>query len=474
MNEKINLQELTGLLSDKAGISKKDAETFLRELFNLMTEALIKDKLVKVKNLGSFKLTEVNERESVNVRTGERVVIPAHAKVSYTPTTQLGQTINEPFALFESIELDSENQDYVTNTIIPPLLPEDEDETDFTDTEDDEITDVVTDTEQPQVEPVTLLHAIPEIEEKEPEIPAEPEVPVIIPEIQQTVNEKEIINNPILTETMSSEQERYEESLSEREQPVNPVPEENNNINTDDEITPIIPPPGPPIPPTDYDEDDYSKEEKPKKKKGCLIPILLIIAFLLLLIAGAGYYIYKNNIDIMSCLNQKKSSEVILIDETISHEDTATHDMDDQDIDSLAIESDSIKPIASEAITEKHVDEPKVQPKVESTPKQQQTTTPKTNEKPKQTSTSSSSSGGSKTWVMKSGERLTIIALREYGHKAFWVYLYEENKAKIKNPDSVPAGLEITIPPAKKYNIDKNNPESLKKAKKLACTYLDD
>ena len=97
MKEKINLQELTALLSDKAGISKKEADIFLREFFGLMTEALVEDKLVKIRNLGAFKLSEVEARESIDVRNGNRLVIPAHTKVSYTPDKELNEIINEPY-----------------------------------------------------------------------------------------------------------------------------------------------------------------------------------------------------------------------------------------------------------------------------------------------------------------------------------------------------------------------------------------
>ncbi|MCL2650352.1 MAG: HU family DNA-binding protein [Candidatus Azobacteroides sp.] len=97
MREKINLQELTTLLSDKAGISKKDADAFLREFFGLMTDSLIEDKQVKIKNLGTFRLTEVENRESVNVRTGARVLIPAHTKISYIQDNTLSEIINKPY-----------------------------------------------------------------------------------------------------------------------------------------------------------------------------------------------------------------------------------------------------------------------------------------------------------------------------------------------------------------------------------------
>jgi hypothetical protein len=66
---------------------------------------------------------------------------------------------------------------------------------------------------------------------------------------------------------------------------------------------------------------------------------------------------------------------------------------------------------------------------------------------------------------------LTLLALKEYGDKSFWVYIYEENKQLIKSPDAVSVGTVLTIPPATKYGIDKNNPESIKKARAKADQY---
>jgi nucleoid-associated protein YgaU len=70
--------------------------------------------------------------------------------------------------------------------------------------------------------------------------------------------------------------------------------------------------------------------------------------------------------------------------------------------------------------------------------------------------------------MIKNGETLTRLAYNEYGDKCFWVYIYEENKNIIKNPNDVPAGLTITIPPAEKYKIDKNNPVSINNANAIA------
>ena len=116
MNEKINLQELSALLAEKTKISKKEAETFLREYFELLNDGLIKDGLLKIKDLGGFKLSMMDDRESVDVTTGERVLIPAHYKVVFTPDKKLAEVVNEPFSLFETTEIEDE-------TVLEKLKP---------------------------------------------------------------------------------------------------------------------------------------------------------------------------------------------------------------------------------------------------------------------------------------------------------------------------------------------------------------
>jgi len=109
MKEKISLQELSVLLAEKAAITKKEAETFLREYFEAMNEELIKSGLLKIKDLGAFKLSLMEDRESINVTTGERVLIPAHYKVAFTPDRKLAEAVNEPFAFFETTEINDES-----------------------------------------------------------------------------------------------------------------------------------------------------------------------------------------------------------------------------------------------------------------------------------------------------------------------------------------------------------------------------
>ena len=105
MNEKLNIQDLIDLLAEKHGMSKKNADSFVKEFFQLIEEALEKDKYVKIKGLGAFKLIDVESRESVNVNTGERFEIQGHTKVSFTPEPALKDIINKPFSHFETVVL---------------------------------------------------------------------------------------------------------------------------------------------------------------------------------------------------------------------------------------------------------------------------------------------------------------------------------------------------------------------------------
>lgn len=105
MNERLTIQDLTDLLAARYGMTKKDAEAFVKEFFLLIEEALESEKYVKIKGLGTFKLIDVDSRESVNVNTGERFQIKGHTKVSFTPDINLRDTINKPFAHFETVVL---------------------------------------------------------------------------------------------------------------------------------------------------------------------------------------------------------------------------------------------------------------------------------------------------------------------------------------------------------------------------------
>ena len=93
---KINWQDLAAELATRTGMQRKDADAFVRAFFDTLGKEIKEEKSVKVKALGTFKMVEVQERESVNVNTGERFIISGHAKIGFLPDTALKELVNKP------------------------------------------------------------------------------------------------------------------------------------------------------------------------------------------------------------------------------------------------------------------------------------------------------------------------------------------------------------------------------------------
>ena len=130
MNKKVLLQDLSESLVRRRGMDKEDANVFVRSVFDIIAEYLQADKIIKVKGLGTFKLVTVDSRESVDVNTGERIVIKEYTKVNFTPDPVLRDAVNKPFAQFETVVLyegtdvaEMERMDFPDE---PELLEEDE------------------------------------------------------------------------------------------------------------------------------------------------------------------------------------------------------------------------------------------------------------------------------------------------------------------------------------------------------------
>lgn len=100
---KNSLNGLADKLAEKSGLSQIEAELFIRKMFDVCHQGLAADKIVKMRWLGTFKVTSVKERESVDVNTGERIVIEGRDKISFTPDNILKEIINKPFAQFETV-----------------------------------------------------------------------------------------------------------------------------------------------------------------------------------------------------------------------------------------------------------------------------------------------------------------------------------------------------------------------------------
>ena len=102
---KYSITQLATILVKKNGISNDEALKFVTAIFDIVKEGLETDKLVKIKGFGTFKIIDVDPRESVNVNTGERVLINGHQKITFTPDSVMKEMVNRPFAQFETVVL---------------------------------------------------------------------------------------------------------------------------------------------------------------------------------------------------------------------------------------------------------------------------------------------------------------------------------------------------------------------------------
>ena len=163
---KIFMAELADMLAQKAGISKREAQQFLTDFVETIQDGVNNDKLVKIKGLGTFKVIDVDARESVNVNTGERVTIDSHQKLTFTPDAAMKELVNKPFSQFETVVLNDGVEFDDEPEVEEPAIAEETPEP------------VVEPTPEPEPEPVV----VPE-PEPEPVVVPEPEPePVVVPE----------------------------------------------------------------------------------------------------------------------------------------------------------------------------------------------------------------------------------------------------------------------------------------------------
>ena len=171
------ITDLASLLAEKHGISHKEAEMFVSLLFDIAKGALHAQKQVKIKGLGTFKLTSVSSRESIDVNTGQRILIEGRDKVSFTPDAAMKNLVNRPFAQFETV-----------------ILKDDVDFTDIDKKYDEKVEEEALPTEEPVQEAPVVEE--PVVEEPIVEEPAQEETIVEEPVVEKPVQEETIVEEP--------------------------------------------------------------------------------------------------------------------------------------------------------------------------------------------------------------------------------------------------------------------------------------
>ena len=212
---KIFMAELADMLAQKAGISKREAQQFLTDFVETIQDGVNNDKLVKIKGLGTFKVIDVDARESVNVNTGERVTIDSHQKLTFTPDAAMKELVNKPFSQFETVVLNDGVEFDDEPEVEEPAIAEETPEP------------VVEPTPEPEPEPVVVPEPEPEptiVPEPEPEpvVVPEPEPePTIVPEPEPIV-----VPEPEPEPVVVPEPEPEPEPMPEPEPEADPAPVE--------------------------------------------------------------------------------------------------------------------------------------------------------------------------------------------------------------------------------------------------------
>lgn len=179
---KLTIQEIAKILVEKNKLTFKEANQFAAVMFEVIQQQLSHDEQVKVKGLGTFKMIRVEPRESVSVRTGERVVIDSHAKVTFTPDATMKELVNKPFSQFETVIL---NEGVEFEDLGDDLTEEEVAELDNMDSEESVVQpllDIVDDTSSVEKEKETIVE-VPQQEESQAE-----ETQVEEPQAEETMD----------------------------------------------------------------------------------------------------------------------------------------------------------------------------------------------------------------------------------------------------------------------------------------------
>ena len=383
MNTKLTLVELIDILAESTSTSKRMCELYLRELFSTVSQELIKGETVKIKNIGTFKVTEVKSRKSVNVVDGEDIEISGHKKITFTPDKSLAEAVNQPFAQFESVVLDDATTDEKLAAIdekYPSVA--------FDSTSEEAPAPV----ETPAPVEATAPAAAPAPQEEAPVSP-------VIPEVQEAPAHEDA---PVPEETPSHQEAPMPQEAAHETQPAMAISIDHPSVERKPMLVGIpIDGPSHPVPEqTPVEEpvvsdrfyrpelrDAYTPTEEqlsaePKRNFKWLWALLGVA-----LVAGIMWFALGH-------LGTTAPEEAVPLD-------TAE----------VFVEN----PVVTDTVTAQIV--------------------------------------------------LTVLSEKHYGSPWFWVYIYEENKDKIKDPNNIRPGTEVVIPPVDKYGIDPNDPASLQKAK---------
>ena len=590
--DEVNLKSLVDVFASKAKITKKEANAFVKAFQNIFIDALSKDKVLKITGLGSFKVTLVNERSSVDVNTGKPIKINSHYKIVFTPDSELKNIVNSPFAHLDTIiiddvvdmsdgevNIDTLSQDLKNlsaNHTVSSVPPVDEVNTDVqlikTDNEADKVespleklaeqaleikslladiqglssdgqdtkTDVIPNPDinfeseiqldtlpnsESEIYPDTVVnsekkitHEIEIYPDTEKNLQTEiSEKESVISETENTAQEDimsdvEIVSKPengaeeeLVSETDNITNDEIESDAENVSEPENSAKEEmvsevensakeeteldaEKKLELERETEPKTTLEGennpklekePEVEKTSECENVNNsselKEEKnnsnspdaemllairkeyQRKRRRRVAIILSILAIVLILASALALDFYyngfvKQRFDTIFAMNETPDDDVNDIDKTdklhldnnVQESVVLTNDTSVEIVDTVQYnEQDTAFDDAPDTKAETSIE----QTDIFNTPRVY--------------------TRFLDTIQMPKDSRLTLISLKYYGHRDFWVYIYEANQSRIPNPNVIVPGTTLYIPKLNGALIDKSNPEAIKYAREL-------
>ena len=590
--DEVNLKSLVDVFASKAKITKKEANAFVKAFQNIFIDALSKDKVLKITGLGSFKVTLVNERSSVDVNTGKPIKINSHYKIVFTPDSELKNIVNSPFAHLDTIiiddvvdmsdgevNIDTLSQDLKNlsaNHTVSSVPPVDEVNTDVqlikTDNEADKVespleklaeqaleikslladiqglssdgqdtkTDVIPNPDinfeseiqldtlpnsESEIYPDTVVnsekkitHEIEIYPDTEKNLQTEiSEKESVISETENTAQEDimsdvEIVSKPengaeeeLVSETDNITNDEIESDAENVSEPENSAKEEmvsevensakeeteldaEKKLELERETEPKTTLEGennpklekePEVEKTSECENVNNsselKEEKnnsnspdaemllairkeyQRKRRRRVAIILSILAIVLILASALALDFYyngfvKQRFDTIFAMNETPDDDVNDIDKTdklhldnnVQESVVLTNDTSVEIVDTVQYnEQDTAFDDAPDTKAETSIE----QTDIFNTPRVY--------------------TRFLDTIQMPKDSRLTLISLKYYGHRDFWVYIYEANQSRIPNPNVIVPGTTLYIPKVNGALIDSSNPQAIKYAREL-------
>lgn len=464
MNNKVTFPELVEQVAQYANTSKRMSELFLKELFATISQSLIDGESVKVKGIGTFKLTEVSPRKSVDVNTGEEIEIPGHKKLSFAPDKDMAEAINQPFMHFETEILDDDVTDDLLAAIdagVPTEAPTAdtpaEEETDDTAAAEAPAAEAPAAAEEEVVMPPVFVAPVeePEPEEAEAEaeapvepseeVPAEEETPAEVP-AQEPIDEPE--EEAVSEEESEIEEEAEPEPVTEVEPSAVAEPEDEAEV-AEAEGEPEAEAESEMVSEELADERVGQEIDKRRITRRSLLEGFVVGVVTTLIVTLFAYRLYL-----------MKGYEATPADEEPFTEHVATDSVatPEQALAENSTEADADKQKADEE--QKKADEEKKKAEEEKKKAEEE------KQKAEAAKPTTANVAAGTTDTIKPGTNLYRMSRKHYGSDKFWVYIYEDNKAKYPNPNTIPVGAVLHIPQLEKYGAKAGDPASIATAKK--------